>query len=35
MSPEPRELSYAQAIQEAMAIAMERDERVFLMGEDI
>ncbi|WP_367718728.1 alpha-ketoacid dehydrogenase subunit beta [Nitratireductor sp. GISD-1A_MAKvit] len=30
-----RELSYAQAIQEAMAIAMERDERVFLMGEDI
>ncbi|WP_342364256.1 alpha-ketoacid dehydrogenase subunit beta [Terrarubrum flagellatum] len=32
---EPRELSYAQAIQEAMAIAMEADERVFLMGEDI
>ena len=31
----PRELSYAQAIQEAMAIAMERDDRVFLMGEDI
>ena len=31
----PRELTYAQAIQEAMAIAMERDERVFLMGEDI
>jgi acetoin:2,6-dichlorophenolindophenol oxidoreductase subunit beta len=31
----PRELSYAQAIQEAMAIAMEADERVFLMGEDI
>ncbi|WP_265520043.1 alpha-ketoacid dehydrogenase subunit beta [Nitratireductor luteus] len=30
-----RELTYAQAIQEAMAIAMERDERVFLMGEDI
>lgn len=30
-----RELSYAQAIQEAMAIAMEEDERVFLMGEDI
>ena len=30
-----RELSYAQAIQEAMAIAMEQDERVFLMGEDI
>ena len=31
----PRELSYAQAIQEAMALAMEADERVFLMGEDI
>ncbi|MBO0664143.1 alpha-ketoacid dehydrogenase subunit beta [Jiella sp. MQZ9-1] len=30
-----RELSYAQAIQEAIAIAMERDERVFLMGEDV
>jgi pyruvate dehydrogenase E1 component beta subunit len=30
-----RELSYSQAIQEAMAIAMERDDRVFLMGEDI
>lgn len=30
-----RELSYAQAIQEAMAIAMHMDERVFLMGEDI
>src|SRR6202453_160870 len=30
-----RELTYAQAIHEAMAIAMERDERVFLMGEDI
>jgi acetoin:2,6-dichlorophenolindophenol oxidoreductase subunit beta len=30
-----RELSYAQALQEAMAIAMEADERVFLMGEDI
>ena len=30
-----RELSYAQAIQEAMAIALEQDERVFLMGEDI
>ncbi|MEO7940870.1 MAG: alpha-ketoacid dehydrogenase subunit beta, partial [Burkholderiaceae bacterium] len=35
MSSEVRELSYAQAIQEALAIAMERDERVFLMGEDI
>jgi len=30
-----RELTYAQAIQEAMAIAMEADERVVLMGEDI
>ncbi len=30
-----RELSYAQAIQEAIAIAMEEDERVFIMGEDI
>jgi pyruvate dehydrogenase E1 component beta subunit len=30
-----RELSYAQAIQEALAIAMEQDENVFLMGEDI
>ncbi len=35
MSADVRELSYAQAIQEAMALAMERDERVFLMGEDI
>lgn len=30
-----RELSYAQAIQEAIAIAMEEDPRVFIMGEDI
>jgi len=30
-----RILSYSQAIQEAMALAMERDDRVFLMGEDI
>ena len=30
-----RELSYSQAIQEAMAIALESDPRVFLMGEDI
>ncbi len=30
-----RELTYAQAIQEAMAIAMEADESVILMGEDI
>jgi pyruvate dehydrogenase E1 component beta subunit len=35
MNAPVRELSYAQAIQEAMAIAMEADERVFLMGEDI
>jgi acetoin:2,6-dichlorophenolindophenol oxidoreductase subunit beta len=30
-----RELSYAQALQEAMAQAMQADERVFLLGEDI
>ena len=30
-----RELSYSQAIHEAMAIALESDPRVFLMGEDI
>ncbi|WP_227308062.1 alpha-ketoacid dehydrogenase subunit beta [Acidisoma cellulosilyticum] len=30
-----RELSYSQAIQEAMALAMEADPRVILMGEDI
>lgn len=30
-----RELTYAQAIQEAMALALERDDRVLLMGEDI
>ncbi|HYC24932.1 MAG TPA: alpha-ketoacid dehydrogenase subunit beta, partial [Roseiarcus sp.] len=30
-----RELTFAQAIQEALAIALESDERVFLMGEDI
>jgi pyruvate dehydrogenase E1 component beta subunit len=35
MSDGGRELSYSQAIQEALALAMERDERVFLMGEDI
>ena len=34
MDKDTRELSYAQAIQEAMAIAMEHDERVILMGED-
>ena len=30
-----RELSYAQAIQEGLAQAMEADPRVFIMGEDI
>ena len=30
-----RQLSYSQAIQEAMAIALESDPNVFLMGEDI
>jgi pyruvate dehydrogenase E1 component beta subunit len=35
MSETIRELSYAQALQEAMAIALEADDRVFLMGEDI
>jgi pyruvate/2-oxoglutarate/acetoin dehydrogenase E1 component len=30
-----RELTYAQAIQEALALAMDSDPRVFLMGEDI
>ena len=35
MDATPRELSYSQAIQEAMAIAMEADERVFLFGEDV
>lgn len=35
MSEVVRELSYSQAIYEALSIAMERDESVFLMGEDI
>ncbi len=35
MNDAVRELTYAQAIQEALAQAMEADERVFLMGEDI
>ena len=35
MNAPARELSFAQAIQEAMAIAMQADDRVFLMGEDI
>src|SRR5438046_10688413 len=30
-----RELSYAEAIREALAQAMEADERVFLFGEDV
>src|SRR5579863_2057851 len=30
-----RELTFAQAIQDALAIALKEDERVFLMGEDI
>ena len=35
MTAAVRELTYAQAIQEALAQAMEADPRVFLMGEDI
>ncbi|GAB2909335.1 alpha-ketoacid dehydrogenase subunit beta [Paraburkholderia jirisanensis] len=35
MTDNVRELTYAQAIQEGIAIALERDERVFVMGEDI
>ncbi len=35
MDTQPRQLSYSQAIQEAMAIALESDPTVFLMGEDI
>jgi pyruvate dehydrogenase E1 component beta subunit len=30
-----RTMTYAEAVREAMAIAMENDERVFLMGEDV
>ena len=30
-----RELTYAEAVREAMDIAMERDPRVFLFGEDV
>jgi pyruvate dehydrogenase E1 component beta subunit len=30
-----RTMTYAEAIREAMAIAMEKDDRVFLMGEDV
>jgi acetoin:2,6-dichlorophenolindophenol oxidoreductase subunit beta len=35
MESAARELSYSQAIQEAMAIALESDPRVFVMGEDV
>ena len=35
MSEAIRELTYAEAIREALAIALEADERVILMGEDI
>jgi len=35
MAAPERDLSFAQAIREAMAIAMDADEHVFLMGEDI
>lgn len=35
MSTTLQELSYAEALRDAMAIAMAADERVFLMGEDI
>src|ERR1043165_569890 len=34
-APITRELTYSQAIQEALAQAMDADPRVFLMGEDI
>ena len=34
-SPPTRELSYAEAIREGLRQAMERDERVFILGEDI
>ena len=30
-----REISYREAVREAMAEEMERDERVFLMGEEV
>lgn len=35
ISADSRELTYAEAIREALAIAMEKDERVFLFGEDV
>ncbi len=33
--PEQRELTYAEALREALRMAMEKDERVFLIGEDV
>ncbi|GAB4471347.1 MAG: alpha-ketoacid dehydrogenase subunit beta [Anaerolineae bacterium] len=33
--PEPRELTYAEALREGLRQAMETDDRVFLMGEDV
>ncbi|MEM7042130.1 MAG: alpha-ketoacid dehydrogenase subunit beta, partial [Pseudomonadota bacterium] len=35
VTAEVRDLSYAEAIREAMDIAMAADDRVVLMGEDI
>src|SRR5271170_996648 len=35
MNAPEREITFAQAIREALAIALESDDRVFLMGEDI
>jgi pyruvate dehydrogenase E1 component beta subunit len=35
MDTQVRELTYAQAVQEAIAIAMEADDRVLLLGEDV
>ena len=35
IAPSAREMSYAEAIRDAMAIALDRDQRVILMGEDI
>ena len=35
MDTQVRELTYAQAVQEAIAIAMEKDDRVLLLGEDV
>ena len=35
MTSTPREITFKEAVSEAMAQEMERDERVFLMGEDL